>query len=438
MNNAQQNWWQRVSQFLFHGIWETDLNTFNRARRIGIRWMRLLVILVRGFVNNQLPIHASALTFASLMSLVPLLAIGFAIMSGMGYGEAQTARLMEWQQGMPDGFREFINRMMVLARRTNFAAMGWVGLVTVLLLAATVLSNIEESFNRIWGITTFRNPFRRAANYISILVVVPILIGLATTLSATLKSDPVVSRFDSAGMLHGMLLHLAPLLACWLAFFFLNAAMPNTKVGLAAALISGFLTAVLFLGWQAIYISFQVGVTSRNAIYGTFASVPIFLAWLYVSWLLVLLGAQIAYAIQNETSYVMEKRAEKAGFKTRLAIGLAALTRAGQALEGMAQPFDVQAFARDNHVPLRLANEMINVFVLGGWFSEMAEQPGCYTLLKAPEKVALKDAYDLILQQGGPDDPGIYSFSGAVKKELGRIEAMLGTGFAGRTLRDVL
>lgn len=392
--------WSAVIQFLFHDLWSVEATHSSGPIRMGVRLLRVCALVIRGFRDDDLPMHASALAFTSVLSLIPMLALIFSVLQGLGVGEARVGELQEWVGEMPVQFQEFVERILEVARKTNFAALGVVGLLTLLIFAAGVLSNIETSFNRIWGINQFRNPVRRVINYISIIAVVPVLIALSGTVSAFLNSPTMMSRFGAVGFIYTFLLKFLPYFLMWMALFLLYTALPNTRVHCKPALVASLCAAILLLAWQAIYLDFQVGVASRNAIYGTFASIPIFLAWLYISWVLVLLGAKLAFAFQNESTIHIEQYSERASLEARVTIALSVLARCAEALEGDQAPFDTTEFAEQRKVPVRLLNDVCRQLVETGWLTERAEQSGSYALLKAPERIRTKDIFYAILRHG--------------------------------------
>ncbi|MDD4735929.1 MAG: YhjD/YihY/BrkB family envelope integrity protein [Kiritimatiellae bacterium] len=431
--------WQMAVQFLFHDLWTVEATRSSGPFRMGVRLLRVCALVIRGFRDDDLPMHASALAFTSVLSLIPMLAIIFSVLQGLGVGETRMGDVQEWVNEMPVQFQEFVERILEVARKTNFAALGVVGLITLLIFAAGVLSNIETSFNRIWGISQFRNPIRRVINYISIIAVVPVLIAFSGTVSAFLNSPTMMDRFGAVGFLYTFLLKFLPYFLMWMALFLLYTALPNTRVHQKPALVASLFGAILLLAWQAVYLDFQVGVASRNAIYGTFASIPIFLAWMYISWVIVLLGAKLAFAFQNESTIHIEQYSEGASLESRVSIALAVLGRCGDALQGDQPPFDTAEFAEQRKVPVRLLNEVCGQLVDTGWLTERAEQSGSYALLRAPERIKIKDIFYTILRHGSsPKQLGIDHLSASVERTLQQFDQGMAEALKEETLETML
>lgn len=430
--------WQRLKNFLLHGVWDADLSALPAGRSLPIRVVRIGQMIIKGFAEDDLAIHASALTFVTLMSMVPLLAVAFALLKGFGFGQERINQMLNWAEAMPPEFQSFVETMRNIATTTNFAAMGWVGLIFVLFTAILVLASVEISFNRIWGVRIRRGVVRQVANYISILVLVPLLIAFAGTIQASLRSGLLLlpKPFDR---MSGEVLTLASVLATWLTFWFLYVHIPNTRVRFAPALISSLVGAALWLAWQKAYISLQVGVARYNAIYGTFASVPIFLAWLYTSWVIVLLGAELAFALQNSATYQIERAAENASSNARLILGLTVLGRAAQALAGQAPRFETASFAKEQRVPVRLLNEIVRLLVRTGFLAETADRPGSFVLLRAADAIPVKEVVDVIMQDGArPEALGLAHRNPVIENILGQLESGVARGLENLTIRQLV
>jgi membrane protein len=429
---------QRGLRFIHHELWEVEISKLPRSRRFAVQLLRTGHLVFRGIKEDNLPLHASALTLGTLISMVPIMAITFSMWKGLGAGDQDVeAMLTEWMEDMPMEFQDFVMQMLDQYAQVNVAAMGGIFLVVVLFIVIKMLGSIEDAFNRIWYISTSRNILRKVSNYISILVIVPILI-VASSAATALVDAYLREQWESVAFVYRSLLRLGPVFGAWLAFSFLYMFVPNTRVKVAPGLISGLIGAMIWLSWQTIYINFQVGVSKYNAIYGTFASVPIFLGWLYVSWIIVLLGAEIAFALQNSTTYQLERAASGASAKSKLMLAIGIIKRAAQAQEPGASVFESDAYAQEKQVSIRLVNEMVRVLERAGLMGALADQPGCYALLKAPDRIQLKDIVDLVLLDGStPEELGLDHLDVAVRHVLDGLETDMARGLQERTVGDL-
>lgn len=400
MSEPTPNRWARVREFLGHDAWTAELSSVSGLRSLIIRLLRVARLVVRGFKEDDLATHAAALTFSTLVSLVPLLTLGFAMLKGFGGGEEASARLAESMSSMPVQFQEFVTSMVDVVLRANFKTLGWVGVAVLFVTAVQVLGSIEASFNRVWGVKESRPLWRKFTNYISVTVVVPVLIMTAFAVSASLKSQVIAAQISESGRLYTTLLSLTPFATVWVALFLLFVFMPNTHVRRRSAAGSALLTAIFWLAWQRIYISMQVSLSRYDAVYGTFASIPIFLLWLYVSWMLILLGAEMAFAIQHHSTYHMERIAAQASMKARLTLAVAMVLDAARALTGARPLLNLAAYADSHRVPVRLLNDIVAQLQRGGLLAERADAPGSYLLVRDPGTIRVGDVVNLILREG--------------------------------------
>jgi len=293
----------RVRQFLLRDLWEADISSLSRLHRVAASFLRVAWIVVRGVQEDECYLRAAALTFITLVALVPMLMIAFVLVKGLGFGPLAAQKIMDLAAEMPEQFRAFLQQILDIVQRAHLAALGWIGVVFLTGAGITVLSSLEVAINRIWGVFAMRNLFRRAILSVFVLIVVPILTAAALALTVVLSSGALIARLGPAAGAYRVLLHLSPVFILWLAFVLLYLLVPNTRVRPSAAVSGGLAATLLWLGWQRLYIWLQVNVAQYNGIYGTFASVPIFLGWLYVGWVIVLLGAELAFAIQNSATY---------------------------------------------------------------------------------------------------------------------------------------
>jgi membrane protein len=439
MPSPQPSRLARLRRFLAQDAWTAELSSMSGLHRTATRLLRVGQLVIRGFREDDLAVHAASLTFATLVSLVPLLTLGFAMLKGFGGGEEASARLADAMSAMPHQFRDFVQQMVDIVMKANFRTLGWVGVVVLFFTAVQVLGSIETSFNRVWGVTSARTFWRRFTNYVSVTVVVPVLIMTAFAVSASLKNQVVAAHLSESAALSRTLLRLTPLATVWVAFVFLFVFMPNTRVSKRAAGVSAFLSALLWLGWQRVYINMQVALSKYDAVYGTFASVPIFLLWLSVSWMIVLLGAEIAFAVQNHATYHMERTAAQASVEAKVTLALAAMLDVARAFGGGRAVLNVSDYAHQHRVSIRLLNDIVGLMDRGGLLAELADAPGSYALLKGPDHIRVKDVIDLIYRDGtAPATLGLVRLQESMAGLLGDLGRGLDEGAGQLTFAQVL
>jgi membrane protein len=215
--------------------------------------------------------------------------------------------------------------------------------------------------------------------------------------------------------------------------------MPNTQVRKRSAAGAALATAILWVVWQKLYILIQASLATGNAIYGTFASVPVFLMWLYMCWVIVLLGAELAFALQNHETYHMERVAGQADSRAKIALSLSTVLQAARAFTSGQAPFNAQAFAHERLVPVRLANEVIGLLVTGGYLAEIGEESGQYVLVRAPDRITVKEIVNLVLREGsGRESLGLARLEPTVEKVFRAIETGIDGATGTKNFKDLL
>jgi membrane protein len=206
-----------------------------------------------------------------------------------------------------------------------------------------------------------------------------------------------------------ILMQLAPILILALAFVAVFMFLPNTRVGFRAAASGGLTSAVLIIVVQTIVLKFSATLFQKYAIYGSFASIPIFLFWLHLNWTILLFGAELAFAIQNRETYAEEQAAVRASLISKLWVAFSIMREAVRVFQGTEAAFNAIAYARENNIPVRLMNEVVEVLTRARLLGEVTtEGLDCYALLQAPEHVTAKKIYDLMIADGAaPEELGL-------------------------------
>jgi membrane protein len=279
--------------------------------------------------------------------------------------------------------------------------------VIFLVIIFKLLSGIEESFNQIWGVQASRGIADKIRNYLSVLVIAPALMLVSNAGSAAILT--FAEKISWLGPVITLLLQLAPILVLALAFVAVFMFLPNTKVGFKPAASGGLTSAILVILVQYIILKFSATLFQKYAIYGSFASIPIFLFWLHLNWTILLFGAELAFAIQNRDTYAEEVRSVNASMVSKLWVAFSVMQESVRVFQGSDSSMDSVAYARENNIPIRLMNEVITVLSRAQLLGEVGtDGAACYALLQAPEHVTAKKIYDLLITDGSaPEDLGL-------------------------------
>ena len=314
----------------------------------------------------------------------------------------------------------------------NFAALGGIGLALLVWMVISVLGRVESSFNRVWGVSKGRALWRKFTDYLSVLLILPFLVLAATSIPAA----ELVTRFVAGDaretvqtlMEAPILRKTAVLLLTSLVFMFIIRFMPNTRVRLVPGFTGGVVTAILFMVWLRLCATFQVGVARSSALYGGFAIVPILLAWVYVSWQVVLFGAEVAFAFQNCGSFRMEQGARRASVHSRMMLAVALVAEIVRTMRRPGTLFNASEFARDKQLSVRLMNDVMTELVDAGIVAEVADQRSCYVLRRDPSTLTAGDVVGAMMNAGVPPaqlglnrlDERVRKLGGAWQDEMDR------------------
>jgi len=373
--NKFRNKIRHFLHFITVDIWRTPLEELPKGKSILYNQLRIILLAYRGFREDRVGLRASALTYYTMLSLVPVLALVFGIARGFGIENMIREQLMnnfEGQREVMEWLLDFANRMLEITRG------GWIAGIGLLLLfwaVIKVLGNIERAFNQIWQISKSRSYFRKLSDYIAILIFAPILMILAGSFTVMISAR--ISEISQGNTILGyigpalvFLIRLAPYVMIWLLFMLLYLVMPNTKVKFGAALMAGIVAGTLFQVVQWGYVTFQVGVSRYNAIYGSFAALPLFMIWVQISWLIVLFGAELSFAYQNVRQYEFEADTENISLSLYRKIMLLVMHRLVKNFELGNDPLTPGRLVEALKLPVRLVRRVLDELTEAGLILE--------------------------------------------------------------------
>jgi membrane protein len=355
--------WQRWVHFFTEDVWRFDFSELTRVRKSALQALQVLLLVSERFFKDRLLLRAGALTYATMLSIVPLLAFMFAVLKGLGVQRRLEPVILE---RVAVGSQEIVTRLMDYIDKVNVGSLGAWGLVLLVLSIILVIDNVENAFNDVWGITARRSYLRKFSDYLALMTVAPLFLLLAISVTATLKSMTVVTwlKFQPGlGPLVVWALRLVPYAAIWFVLTFLYLFLPNTRVKLAPAFLAGALTGTVWQITQWFYITFQVGVGKYNAIYGTFAQLPVMLVWIYISWVIVLFGGELTFALQNVHAYRRERKCGELHFLARVELAWGLLREIHARFEAGGVPWTADGLSRAQHAPLSQVQQVLNELV---------------------------------------------------------------------------
>ncbi len=410
-------WLSKFINFVTIDIWRMQLRNYSRTKAFLIKQLRIIVLAVRGFDEDKCKFRASALTYFSLLSIVPVIAMMFGIAKGFGLEErveAEILKRLEGQKEIADNVIEFANALLKNAKGGFIAG---VGVIFLLWAVIKLLSNIEKSFNEIWGVKRPRSLGRRFSDYLSIVLLCPILLAVAGSATVVISSQvkallAKLPFFSSLGPLVSLLLRMLPYCTIWLMFTFVFIFMPNTKVRFRSGLLAGIVGGTIFQIVQWAYINFQIGVAKYGAIYGSFAALPLFLLWLQISWLVVLFGAELSFAHQNVETYEFEQDCRSVSHSYKRLLSLLVAHHLVQNFCNGEKPSGASQISQKLEIPIRLVREILYELAESGVVCEVkteSDKEAAYQPGRDVEALTVKYVIDALEKRGYSAIPVIKS-----------------------------
>ncbi len=371
--------YSEVREYLSTGVWRVRTKELSTTKALAVKTLRVGLIAIRGYGKHRCALRASALTFYSLLSVVPVVAMLFGIAKGFGYQSKLESQLLEKFAEHEAVVRQVLEFSGSLLKSTKGGLVAGIGVFLLFWTLIRVMGNIEASFNDIWGIRVGRTVLRKFTDYLTIMLIAPfnfILSGSATVLIASQITNlgESLGLTEVASSVLAVILTLIPWVLMWLVFGFIYIIVPNTTVKWRSGLIAGLVAGVAFQLAQILFIEFQVGVSSYNAIYGGFAALPLFLVWLQLSWMIALFGAELSCAIQNVDSYEYAPRLHELSAAKRKLLSLNVAHNVVKSFADDAGPKTVSTIAAELGVPTATTQDAVADLLESGLFSQVVTE----------------------------------------------------------------
>jgi membrane protein len=361
-----KEWITRAVKFMTTDIWRVRLEDLPFGKSFLIKQLRIIILTLRGFDEDKCFFRASSLTFYTLLSIVPVAAMLFGIAKGFGFEKMLRKELFERFPG--EAQQEVLTKVIEFAESMLEATKGGliagIGLVILFWSVIKVLSYIETSLNDIWEIKENRTWGRKFSDYLAVMLISPMLIIVSSSVTVFITSQitQLTNQIELLGMISPLIFmsfKLIPYALYWVLFSVIYLLMPNTKVNLKAGIVAGILAGTIFQIVQWAYISFQVGTARYNAIYGSFAALPLFLMWVQISWWVVLFGAEFSYATQNVGTYEYEPDSHKVSLAFKKLLTLQITHLLVKSFEKGDKPLTDTEISKRLKIPIRLVHSIL-------------------------------------------------------------------------------
>jgi len=350
----------RMLNFILYDIWRITEHELSRKRRIVYRFIKTLVLGIRGFIDEDLNVKASGLTYSILFAIIPTFAMIIAIAKGFGIEKLIRSSL----EGTFIGQADLIPQVMQFVERYLETTQGGlfigIGLAVLFYSVMNFFMQVERAFNSIWQVKKSRSLIRQFSTYFSSILIIPILIVLSSGLSIFINTAIAQSfLYDVLSPLLRFGVKFAPYFINWIVFTIMYLVIPNTKVRFLNAMIAGVIAGTAFQLFQFLYIHGQVYLSRYNVVYGSFAAIPLLLLWLQISCLIVLLGAEISYASQNIENFEYELDINNISTRYKNFLTLFITYIVVKQFEDQKPPLSSTEISADYRIPIRIVNQIL-------------------------------------------------------------------------------
>ncbi len=395
IGELQQTWRKQV--------WEGRVKAMPHPRRELILTLRIGHLLVRDLGEGQLTLRAMGLVYTTLLAMVPLLAVSFSVLKGFGVHNQIEPALLNLLEPLGEKGVEITQRIIGFVDNTRVGVLGSVGLALLLYTTVSLLQKIERAFNFTWRVATNRPLAQRFTEYVTIIMVGPVLVFSAIGLTGTLSSHTVVQylmQFEVVGAMVEFAGRLVPYALIALAFTFLYVLVPNTKVKVGAAFIGGIVAGILWqsAGWAV--AAFVVNSANYTAIYSAFATLIVFMIWLYLNWLILLIGASVAFYCQNPEYRSLEAQSPRFSVRMKEKVALLIMYIVGRSYYGSGGPISMSELVAQVEVGGEECRTLVDLLTAKGLLLRVAGEEERLVPGRSVETLALADVVRVVRTAG--------------------------------------
>ncbi|WP_455198094.1 YihY/virulence factor BrkB family protein [Kaarinaea lacus] len=380
-------------------LWQTDVHTLPKPRAALLVAMRIFIRLVKDFMQGQLTLRAMSLVYTTLLSLVPLLALSFSVLKAFGIHNQLEPLLLNFLAPFGEKGTELAMQIVQFVENIGVGVLGSLGLLLLVYTVISLIQKVETSLNYIWHVTSLRNLSQRLSGYLSVVMVGPLLIVTALGITGSVMNTSLVQQIVAIEPFGSVVIGLSKLVPYLLvigAFTATYLLIPNTNVKFKSALLGGIFAGVLWesVGWG--FASFIVGSTKYAAIYSGFAIIILFLIWLYLNWLVLLLGASIAFYYQNPAYQVSGTYNQSLGSHAREALALEIMRLIGSAYQDGSKEWSMERLIEQLTLPMELVNDVLNKLLAHGLLVYSGDEDPYFIPGKDLQNITVKEVLDVI------------------------------------------
>ncbi len=399
----------RILHFVEKDLWEIRSKDFPPIKLFLIQCLRVVILALRGFMKNDGQKTASVLTYYSLLNLVPLIGVAFGTAKGFGlekFIENQILHMAEKSNWQADITHQILGFSQSLLEHARGGLIAGVGVILLFYTVISIFGKIEDSFNDIWEVQRPRTLVRKFTDYLTMMILAPILLIISSSVTVLVASNVMVIVHEIAilrtfSSVIFFLLNLLPYLSIWILLMTLYLVMPNTRVPLRSGIVGAITAGTIFQVVQWVYIKFQIGVSNYGAIYGSFAALPLFLVWLQLSWMIVLFGAEIAYATDNYETFGFHPDYSRISEDSKKRLMLRTFHLLVKRFSQGEKPLTLHEIAYTLEIPIRLVRQLLSEMMEVGLVTEISmNQETSFQPGRSIEQLTIQQTLDIYEKRG--------------------------------------
>jgi membrane protein len=433
---------RRLNDFLARELWYIDTGSLDGFRAFLVKVLRLIYVSVREFSEGELTLRAMSLVYTTLLSLVPLLAFSFSILKAFGVHNELEPLLYNFLEPLGPQGNEIAQKILEFVENMKVGVLGSLGLAILIYTVISLVQKIEDALNHIWKIKKGRSVVRRLSDYISIIIIGPVLMFTAIGLNASLSSNAMVQKLIAIEPFGTLIYYgskLVPYIVVSIAHTFVYMIIPNTKVRIDSALLGGVVAGVMWqtTGWA--FTSFVASSTKYPAIYSSFAVIILFMIWLYLSWLILLIGAQISFCHQNLKFLTLKKEAFHLSNRLKEKISFLIMFLIGYNYYHDKHRWTLDLLVDRLGLPEEPIQNALSQLEKKKLITETADDPPAYLPARDLETIRLKEILDSTRADGQNNhlEHKIYSVP-EVDSVVERVDESIGSALGEETIKDIV
>lgn len=423
-------------------VWDNPIDTMPKTKQLAITTLRIGHLLIRDLAEGQLTLRAMGLVYTTLLAIVPLIAVSFSVLKGFGVHNQIEPALLNLFAPLGDKGVEVTSRIIDFVDNIKVTVLGSLGLALLFYTVVSLMQKIERAFNYTWRVGEQRPFSQRFSDYLTVILIGPVLVFSALGLTATIANIEIVQnamQVEVIGAFLQLIGRLIPYMLVIAAFTFIYIFVPNTKVKFRSALIGGLVAGILWetMGWA--FAAFVVNSTKYIAIYSAFATLIVLLIWLYVSWLILLIGGSIAFYVQRPEQRNLQSRILHLSNRMKEKLALMIMALIGQHYYQQREPWTLAKLSKQLKIGSEACGMMVSTLEDAGLLIRTADDPPAYLPGHALETLQLQAIVDVVRESGETTylSPNKLPTAENVDALYAGIETAIDSTLAGRTLRDL-